>query len=98
MEPLLRIQDLSIRFSFDAVAAVENISFELFGGQITAVVGESGSGKSVTALSILKLLPKQAIVTGNIFYEQGKGEQELTRMSDTDIRTIRGNKIAMIFQ
>ena len=84
---LLAIQDLNV--SFGPVRAVKGISFEVEEGASVALVGESGSGKSVTALSIMGLLPPEsATATGRILY-QG---QEL------DPRRVRGSEIAMIFQ
>ena len=72
MAPLLSINNLSVKFSNDDVltTAVSNISFEVLPGELVAVVGESGSGKSVTALSLLQLLPKQAVVNGEILFQQ----------------------------
>ena len=63
---LLEVTDLSVRFKTDdgTVQAVDRVSLELESGQVLAVVGESGSGKSVTAMSILRLLPSSATVTG----------------------------------
>ena len=62
MTPLVSIKDLSIQFNNDGELskAVNNISFDVAPGELVAIVGESGSGKSVTALSILQLLPKQS--------------------------------------
>ncbi len=101
MHPLLEIKNLKIDFLQDAVnyAAVNNVSFSLARGKLTAIVGESGSGKSVTALSILKLLPKQATITGEIlFSETGEQPVKLNAFSEKIICNFRGNKIAMIFQ
>ena len=96
---LLSIKNLSIQFSQDGKSntAVNNNSFDVAAGELVAVVGESGSGKSVTALSILQLLPKQAQVSGEILF----GQQEpvdLLKLSGKEITGIRGNQIAMIFQ
>lgn len=98
MTSLLEIEDLSISFktSDKEIKAVENISFNIKKGQITALVGESGSGKSVTALSILKLLPyPQAFHPYGSIKFNGK---EILKLDDKNIREIRGNKISMIFQ
>ncbi|MBN1628367.1 MAG: ABC transporter ATP-binding protein [Thermoleophilia bacterium] len=78
------------------VKAVDGVSFTLESGQTLGVVGESGSGKSVTAMSIMRLIPEPPgkVVSGDIRF---KGESILT-MSDKDQRKLRGNRIAMIFQ
>jgi peptide/nickel transport system ATP-binding protein len=96
--PLLRIEDLRVRFRTDAgpVRAVEGVSFAIPRGGTLALVGESGCGKSVTALSILRLLPEpQAeIASGRIEFE---GE-DLLGVDAARMRSIRGDRIAMIFQ
>jgi microcin C transport system ATP-binding protein len=95
---LLEIKNLSVEFrnGKQVTAAVRNISFTLERGETLAVVGESGSGKSVTALSILQLLPYPLAShpSGSILFNG----QELMGASEAVLRTIRGNKIAMIFQ
>lgn len=101
MHPLLSIKDLTIQFKQDGreTCALNNISLEVENQKITALVGESGSGKSVTALSILQLLPEGTAVSGNIFY--GTGDEkltDLTQLSTSAINEIRGHRIAMIFQ
>jgi peptide/nickel transport system ATP-binding protein len=98
-KPLLSIKDLSIQFSNDGKlsTAVKNNSFEVAAGELVAIVGESGSGKSVTALSILQLLPKQAVISGEILFQQAE-PVDLLQLSHKKINSIRGNKIAMIFQ
>lgn len=101
MHPLLSIRNLTIQFKQDGreTCALNNISLEVEREKITALVGESGSGKSVTALSILQLLPKGTAVSGNIFY--GTGDEkltDLTQLSTSAIKEIRGHRIAMIFQ
>src|SRR6195952_4924542 len=79
--------------------AVNNISVDVAAGEILAIVGESGSGKSVTALSILQLLPKQARISGEmIFQQENKEPVDLLKLSADKITSIRGNDIAMIFQ
>jgi microcin C transport system ATP-binding protein len=92
--PLLEIKDLHV--SFGDIPAVRGVSFSLEKGQTLALVGESGSGKSVTALSILQLLPypRAHHPKGSITL---KGEQ-LLGVVENKIRAIRGNRIAMIFQ
>jgi len=102
MLPLLRIKKLSIDFISETgtAAAIKNISLAINRGEIFAIVGESGSGKSVTALSILQLLPKTAIFNNGAisFAEDGKNEIELVNLPNNELQKIRGNKIAMIFQ
>jgi oligopeptide transport system ATP-binding protein len=97
-EPLLQVRNLTTRFRTDRgeVTAVDNVSFEVAPGETLAIVGESGSGKSVTALSILRLIPNPPgrIESGQILFE-GK---DLVKMSDAEIRAVRGDRIAMIFQ
>ncbi len=96
---LLQVKDLSVRFSpqgSDTVDVVKSISFDLERGQTLALVGESGSGKSISALSIMGLLPYPVAShpTGSIRFE---GEELLNRGEDF-LRAYRGNKIGMIFQ
>jgi peptide/nickel transport system ATP-binding protein len=98
MAPLLQVKDLRTSFftSDGEVRAVDGVTFDIEDGQTNGLVGESGCGKSVTALSIIKLLPKDTgrVVGGEILY-RGK---DLARLPDADIRRIRGNEISMIFQ
>ncbi len=101
MNSLLSIKDLTIQFCNDGElnTAVKNISFDVSPGEIVAIVGESGSGKSVTALSVLQLLPKQRLVNGQILYQQNeKIPIDLLQLPANKISAIRGNHIAMIFQ
>ena len=97
-EPLLKVQNLSVDFSTPggAVQAVKQVSFEVGKGETLALVGESGSGKSVSALSILQLLPYPVArhPNGSIRFE----DQEMIGAPDSTLRGIRGNDIAMIFQ
>jgi peptide/nickel transport system ATP-binding protein len=101
MLPLVQIKNLQISFTQEnnSVQAVKSISFDIPRGKITALIGESGSGKSVTALSFMQLLPKQACIKGDmLFSEDGTATQNLANISEDEIRKMRGNKIAMIFQ
>src|SRR5512143_1990792 len=95
---MLSIRDLSVSFDGPGgeVKAVRHVSFEIEKGEIIGLVGESGSGKSVTALSILQLLtyPPARHPTGRILF-YGK---ELLGAGETNLREVRGNRIAMIFQ
>src|SRR3990170_8039611 len=97
-EVLLEVKDLSVAFrqGGKATLAVDRVSFSLKKGQTLALVGESGSGKSVSALSILKLLPYPAAEhpSGSVKF---KG-QELLDADERDLRQVRGNDITMIFQ
>ena len=97
-EKLLSIRDLSVAFGAGAreVLAVDRVSFDIAKGETLALVGESGSGKSVTALSVMKLLPYPAAhhPSGSISF---KGRELLT-MPENEIRHVRGNDITIIFQ
>jgi len=96
--PLLSVRDLSVTFTQGGhtTTAVDHISFDIARGETVALVGESGSGKSVSALSVLKLLPypPAAHPNGRIFF---KGDDLLAK-DEQDLRKVRGNKITMIFQ
>ena len=100
MHPLLDIKNLIISFqkSNEIFKAVNEISFQIEAGKFTAVVGESGSGKSLTALSILQLLPEGASVSGNIIFNTNENPTELTSLNNKSISDIRGHQISMIFQ
>jgi ABC-type dipeptide/oligopeptide/nickel transport system ATPase component len=91
-EPLLNIRDLCISFASELV--VDKLHLWVEQGSTTAIVGESGSGKSLTALSIMGLLPTKATVLGKIYFQS----TELLTASNREMQTIRGKKIAMIFQ
>jgi peptide/nickel transport system ATP-binding protein len=103
MAPLLSIFKLHIAFaSEDGLSpGVEDISFDVRRGEIVALVGESGSGKSITALSILQLLPMPParILSGEIFFTGTDGQTvDLLRQPRGQMRRVRGSEIAMIFQ
>ena len=95
---LLQVRNLTTKFGEGpgAVTAVNDVSFEVNAGETLAIVGESGSGKSVTALSILRLIPEPPgqITGGEILFDG----VDLTKLSEKEMRAIRGNRIAMIFQ
>ena len=97
-EPLLQVRDLITAFDADAglVRAVDQVSFEIERGKTLGIVGESGCGKSVTAMSIVRLLPQPAgkILQGEVNF---KG-RDLTRLRPEEIRKVRGNEIGVIFQ
>src|ERR1700741_2905468 len=103
MQTLLQIQDLQVDFNTETGihSAVRHISLEVNRGEILAIVGESGSGKSVTALSILRLLPSKTAryKKGKIFFSKDGVERlDLLSIPDDEMRSIRGNEIGMIFQ
>lgn len=95
---MLRVENLSVVFHTDAgdARAVDNVSFSLHSGETLALVGESGCGKSVTALSLLRLIPSPPgrIGAGKIFFDG----QDLLTLPETEMRRIRGNDISMVFQ
>ncbi|HKB34566.1 MAG TPA: ABC transporter ATP-binding protein [Candidatus Dormibacteraeota bacterium] len=77
------------------MTAVDGVSFDVDRGEVVGIVGESGSGKTMTALSILRLVPEPGQITnGRILY----GDRDVVHMSDEEIREFRGNEVAMIFQ
>jgi peptide/nickel transport system ATP-binding protein len=94
--PLLEVSDLSVRFRTDRgpVHAVDRMSFSIDGGQVLGLVGESGCGKSVTALSILRLLPPSATITGDVRFDG----VDLLRIPTGRLRGIRGKEISFVFQ
>lgn len=96
-ENILEIKDLRTSFFVDdfEIKAVDGVSFKLPKGKTIGIVGESGSGKSITALSILRLLDHPGKVTGGEIIFKGR---DLTKLSDKEIRNIRGNEISVIFQ
>jgi len=96
-EPLLEVKNLSVHFPTDdgLVKAVDGVSFSLLPGETLGVVGESGSGKSVSFLTVMGLIDtKRAIIEGEIIFQ---GQDQLTLPPD-EMRTVRGEKISMIFQ
>jgi oligopeptide/dipeptide ABC transporter ATP-binding protein len=95
--PLLEVSNLRTVFRTEdgPVTAVNGLSFSLQAGETLGIVGESGSGKSVTALSIMRLLPKSSTVTADRIVFDG---QSLPSLSESEMRKIRGYKAAMIFQ
>jgi peptide/nickel transport system ATP-binding protein len=96
-EPLLRVEDLHVEFPSEdgIVHAVDGITYQVFRGRTLGIVGESGSGKTVASLTTLGLTRRQgAIISGRIMFEG----RDLTTLSEDQLRAIRGNEIAMIFQ
>jgi peptide/nickel transport system ATP-binding protein len=96
MAPLLEVSDLSVRFDTDegSVHAVDRMSFGLEAGQVLGVVGESGCGKTVTALSMLGLLPPSARVSGTVLFDG----VDLLQLKPARLRRIRGREISFVFQ
>ena len=97
--PLLEVRDLQTSFTLGGRAplvAVDGVGFSVAPGETLAIVGESGSGKSVTALSIMRLLPARVgkITRGSIHL----GTRDLTQLPEEEMRTVRGKEIGMIFQ
>lgn len=98
----LRVSNLAISFRDETgwVRAVDDVSFTLNKGETLGIVGESGSGKSVTSLSVLRLLPDKIsrIDSGEIIYTSESTSTDLLKLPSAEMRKVRGNKIAMIFQ
>jgi len=95
-QPLLEVRSLNVEFPVASAlrAAARDVSFTLGPGETLGLVGESGSGKSVTALALLRLLPPQARVTGEVLL----GGKNLSAASEDEMRAVRGARISMIFQ
>jgi len=109
--PLLEVRNLSIGFSAALragqpradvparfVTAVRDVSFSIDAGEVLGLVGESGSGKSITSLAIMRLLPPQARVSGEILFAENGKARNLPALPDDSMRQLRGSRIAMIFQ
>ncbi len=96
-DPVLSLSGLTTRFRtrLGTVEAIADVTFDVGAGETLAVVGESGSGKSVTALSILRLLESTGdIVKGSVIF----GGQDLTQLTESEMRSVRGQEISMVFQ
>ena len=95
-EPLLSVRDLRVQFPTDrgTVNAVNGVSFDLYEGRTLAIVGESGSGKSVTAKTLMNLLPRTAAVSGDVTYEG----QDVRALAATGAKHFFGVKMTMVFQ
>jgi peptide/nickel transport system ATP-binding protein len=103
MKDLIRIRDLSVRFyTYEGVVhAIDDLDLEIRQGETLGVVGETGSGKSMTALAILRLVPYPGkIESGSIVFcgRDSGGDLELLKLTEDRMRSIRGNKISMVFQ
>ncbi|MFM8860469.1 MAG: ATP-binding cassette domain-containing protein, partial [Methylocystis sp.] len=95
-KPLLDVRDLSISFSQNGreTVAVDRVSFSIEAGKTLALVGESGSGKSISALSLMRLLPPSAKYSGEAYFSQ----ENLLKIDEESLRKIRGSRITMVFQ
>ena len=97
MPHLLEVKDLEVKFAlrFGDLTAINGVNFTLNSGERLGIVGESGAGKSVTGFAIINLLSKPGYISGGKILFEG---QELNRLSEEEMRKIRGNRISMIFQ
>lgn len=102
LKPILEVKNLSVDFRNGAAVqhAVQDISFNLYPGKTLGIVGESGSGKSVTSLSIMRLIPDPPghIANGQILFRENDIVTDLLQLEERQMRSFRGNKIAMVFQ
>jgi peptide/nickel transport system ATP-binding protein len=103
MEDLVKIRDLTVRFyTYEGVVhAIDDLDLDIRQGETLGIVGETGSGKTMTALAILRLIPYPGrIESGSIVFSGrgGRGELELLKLREDRMRSIRGNKISMVFQ
>jgi oligopeptide/dipeptide ABC transporter ATP-binding protein len=107
--PLLDIRNLSIEFPtrsrvgtgdspVQILPAVRDLNFSIAPGEVLGLVGESGSGKSITSLAIMRLLPPQARVSGDILLAENGSARNLATLPDDSMRQLRGSRLAMIFQ
>lgn len=97
-DPVLRVKNLTtcLQIQGKSIAVVDNLSFDLHAGKTLAIVGESGCGKTLTALSIMRILPRPPALpsTGEVIYKH----KNLLELSEKEMRSIRGSRMAMIFQ
>ena len=96
-EIILQVKNLKVQFDtpHGTIKAVDGVSFDIRKGEVFGIVGESGSGKTLTALSIVKLIPHDAkIVGGSVLF----GNRDMLKTGEADLRGIRGSKIAFVFQ
>jgi peptide/nickel transport system ATP-binding protein len=100
VQVLLELRNLTVAFpaSPHPLTAVSDLSFGIARGEVLGLVGESGSGKSVTSLSIMRLLPPQARMSGEILFTSDGNPQNLLTLDPEPMRLLRGSRISMIFQ
>ena len=107
MAPLLDVRHLNIAFPAQiadgrekpaGLYAVRDLSFSIAAGEVLGLVGESGSGKSLTSLAIMRLLPPNALVSGEILFHENGAARNLPALEGDSMRQLRGSRIAMIFQ
>lgn len=104
MPPLLDVRRLNVEFpapgpSAQSLLAVRNLSLSIAPCEVLGLVGESGSGKSVTSLALMRLLPPQARVAGELLFANGNSSaRDLLKLPDEEMRSLRGSQVAMIFQ
>ena len=91
----MRVQDLRVRLADGGDEILKGVSFELQAGRIFALVGESGSGKSVTSMAAMRLLPDALLISNGAVEVSG---QDLFDLSESRMQTVRGRRVAMIFQ
>jgi len=98
VKPVLTVRDLNVAFNIDGRRrqVLHDVAFDISPSETLAIVGESGSGKSVTAMSVMRLIGKEvgAQITGNVCL----GDRDLLTLNETDMQSVRGDRIAMIFQ
>ncbi|MCU1423144.1 MAG: transporter related protein, partial [Microbacteriaceae bacterium] len=95
-QPVVDIQNLAVTFATDGgdVRAVDGVSLQVEPCEVLAIVGESGSGKTVTAKTLLGLLPETATTSGIVFL----GGEDIVTVSHKRLRELRGSRVAMVFQ
>ena len=103
MPPLLDVRRLTVEFPTQGstakpLLAVRDLSLSIAPREVLGLVGESGSGKSVTSLALMRLLPPQARMAGELLFANGNGlARDLLRLPDEEMRGLRGSQVAMIF-
>jgi peptide/nickel transport system ATP-binding protein len=102
MSTVVEIKNLGVSFATDAgaVKAIDDVSLSVDAGEVLAIVGESGSGKTVTAKTILGLLPETATTRGAVLLSNREGtrEHDVITLSKQQLRDVRGTDVAMVFQ